>query len=80
MSAFSASQESVTVIVLQTQAAEKEAELKFINIDSSLLSNVQMLQASVQRINCSLVLTLTQTFLEHKALLEKHHITLNDVI
>jgi hypothetical protein len=37
MSAFSASQESVTVIVLQTQAAEKEAELKFINIDSSLL-------------------------------------------
>lgn len=80
MSAFSASQESVTVIVLQTQAAEKEAELKFINIDSSLLSNVQMLQASVQRINCSLVLTLTQTFLEHKALSEKHHITLNDVI
>lgn len=78
--AFSAPQESEAFIVLQTRAAEKGAELKFIDIDSSLPSNAQALQAPVQRINCSLALALARAFLERKALLGNHHITPDNVI
>jgi len=46
--AFSASQESEASIVLQTRAAEKGAELKFVDIDSLLPSNAQATSSSAK--------------------------------
>lgn len=78
--AFSVPQDPAVAAVLQSRAAEKEVELKFVEVDPSLPSHAQALQAPVQRINCSLALAIVRAFVERKALSENHLLTSSDVI
>lgn len=65
--AFSDHQEPVVAEVLQLRAAEKNAPLKFTDIDPNLPEKVSALEPNVQKKNASLARALADTFLRLKA-------------
>ena len=64
--AFSVPQDPSVTAVLQARAAERGAQLKFVEVDPSLPDNARVLQVPVQRTNCSLALALVCAFLQRK--------------
>lgn len=72
---FSTVQDSAVTAVLKRRAAEKEVQLKFVDVDSILLSGVRVIRPEVQRNNCSLALSLVTAFLSQKTYGD--HINLN---
>lgn len=78
-SAFSAPQDPAIVPVLQARAAEKGVQLKFVEANPSLPVDAKVLQAPVQKINCTLALTMVEAFLECKALPQNRCLTSHDV-
>ncbi|MCJ1415421.1 hypothetical protein MMC32_001753 [Xylographa parallela] len=65
--AFSVLQDSSdATVVLQQRANEKAIALKFVPIDTALPIGLPALQPQVQRINCSLAITLVGSFLENR--------------
>lgn len=77
---FPAPQEAAVAAMLQAQAEEKGVELKFVDVDFSLPSNAQALQAPVQRLNCSLASALANTFLEHTLGSKNYHLSQSDIV
>ncbi|KOS40531.1 hypothetical protein ACN38_g8616 [Penicillium nordicum] len=64
--AFSAVQESGPDAVLRKRATERNTDLTFVSPSTTLPDNRRVLSAPVQRLNCSLALQLTETFLRLK--------------
>ena len=60
--AYSAPQEPGPAAVLRKRAAEKEVELTFVPVHTSL-PNAKVLDVPVQKVNCSLALAVTNAFL-----------------
>lgn len=64
--AFSVVQDSSVTSVLDARAQEKGTYLTYVDINDSLPSRAPNLQARVQRLNCSLALSMANGFLESK--------------
>lgn len=62
--AFSAPQELGPAAVLRKRAVEKGVELTFVPTNTSLPATAKVLGVSVQKVNCSLALALTNAFLQ----------------
>ena len=77
--AFSTLQTSQTAAVLERRAKEKNVRLSFVDVDHSLPVNAAVLGPHVQRVNASLALALTRTFLNEKAPEGSRELTAQDV-
>ncbi|KAH8697590.1 folylpolyglutamate synthase [Talaromyces proteolyticus] len=75
--ALSVAQEAGPAEVLRNRATEKKTKLTFISTNMSLPVNLKALSVPVQRLNCSLALELTKTFLQHRA--PEHSLNSNDI-
>ena len=64
--AFASLQEPAAAAVLQQRANEKNVTLKFVESESTLLSDTLALKPEVQKLNCSLAIALASTFLQAK--------------
>ncbi len=64
--AFSALQDPLAAAILKDRAVKKGAELQFVGVCPHLPSGVPSLDPSVQKINASLALALTNTLLKRK--------------
>lgn len=78
--AFSAPQDPQTEAVLQTRAAEKNVDLTFVPVDTTLPTNSQSLNVPVQRMNCSLAIAISNAFLKHKAPGGHHQLSQSDIV
>lgn len=62
--AFSSSQPSAIIAVLEKRAAGRKIGLEIVMIDSTLPTSVPPLKPTVQRQNCSLALAITRAWLQ----------------
>ena len=65
--AFSTRQVSAATAVLERRVVEKETTLEFIDIDPRIPINALTLKSDVQRLNSSLALALTNSYLKQRA-------------
>jgi folylpolyglutamate synthase len=70
--AFSAPQDPQTAAVLQTRAVEKSVELTFVPVDTTLSTNTQSLNVTVQKMNCSLAIAISNAFLKRTTTGRQH--------
>lgn len=80
--AFSAPQPQSVAAVLQERAEEKETRCDFVHTDDDLLDRInlpEVLAAPVQRLNCSLALALTKSFLQQKSPLGAKGLSTEDI-
>jgi folylpolyglutamate synthase len=75
--ALSVPQEAGPTEVLRNRAAKKKTSLTFISTNMSLPVDLKALSVPVQRLNCSLALELSKTFLQHRA--PDHALDSNDI-
>ena len=76
---FSAPQEPLAATVLKRQASERNTPLETVDVDPSLPVGASALRPQVQKINASLALALTRTFLNEKAPAASRDLTGQDI-
>jgi folylpolyglutamate synthase len=76
-SAFSVTQEAGSAEVLRNRATEKKTNLTFVSTNMSLPVDFKALSVPVQRLNCSLALEITKSFLQKSA--PDHTLTSDDI-
>lgn len=77
--AFLTLQEPLITTILERRASEKDVILKYVNINPSLPANASVLGPDVQRLNASLALALTRSFLREKAPAASRDLTAQDI-
>ena len=77
--AFSTVQEPAASAVLERRATEKGTTLEFVNLNLALPTDVRTLGSEVQRINASLALALTNSFLTQKAPRDTNALSAEDI-
>lgn len=75
--AFSAPQEPGPAEVMRERAAKRGVELTFVPTNTSLPANVPVLGVSVQKLNCSLSLAITNAFLRQTS--PGNELTIDDI-
>ena len=78
-SAFATLQVPAATAILERRAAEKDTTLEFIGVDPQIPTSVSTLKTDVQRLNASLALALTNTFLAERAPSGYSRLTQQDV-